>query len=188
MFKKLLLITALALGLAACSDTEQVQVDFDPVAFHSGDECHVCGMIIQEWPGPKGEIIEAKSGQVMKFCATTDMFSWLLQPENKNLNMAVYVHDMTQSHWDKPDDEHLIDARTAWYVQGSKKMGMGPTLATFATEEAAQGFAEKEGGKVLAFNDINESVLREITLQAHEHILQQNEAVHGVDHSNKHHH
>lgn len=174
-------MTILALGLAACSDTEQAPINLDPVAFHSGDECHICGMIIQEWAGPKGEIIDAKSGQVMKFCSTTDMFSWLLQPENINSKMTVYVHDMSQSHWDKPSDEHLIDARTAWYVQGSQKMGMGPTLATFANQQAAQDFASKEGGKVLAFDAINEQVLREITMQAHEHILQQNEAVHGVE-------
>lgn len=187
MFKQLILIAALALGLAACSDNEQAQMNLDPVAFHSGDECHVCGMIIQAWPGPKGEAIDAKTGQVMKFCSTTDMFSWLLQPENIHSDTAVYVHDMAQSHWDKPNDEYLIDARSAWYVQGSNKMGMGPTLATFATEQAAQEFADKEGGKVLAFADINEQVLREITMEAHEHILKKSEAVHGADNSHNQH-
>lgn len=191
MFKNLVsivLVTLLAAGLSACSNDAETEVNLDPVAFHSGDECHVCGMIISEWPGPKGEVLEAKSGQIHKFCSTTDMFSWVLQPENQRLKTAIYVHDMSQSHWDKPDDEHLIDARTAYYVTGSKKMGMGPTLATFASQQAAQEFAQKEGGKVLAFAEINESVLREIAMQAHEHIQQHNEQIQQDVHGHHAHH
>lgn len=153
----------LTLGLIACGESQQATVNLDPVAIHSGDECHVCGMIIQNWPGPKGEVINAKSGEVLKFCATTDMFSWVLQPENRNLNAAIYVHDMSQSHWDKPNDEHLIDARKAWYVMGSKKMGMGPTFASFASEQAAQAFSEEQGGEVLAWSDITIDTLQKIT-------------------------
>lgn len=179
MFKKILLMTVLALGLAACGESEQAQVNLDPVAIHSGDECHICGMIIQEWPGPKGEVIAAKSGQVMKFCSTNDMFSWVLQPENHHLNTAIYVHDMSQTPWDKPNDEHLIDARSAWYVVGSKKMGMGATLASFATETAAIDFAKHEGGRVLTFAQITPEVLREVAMQSHEHIQEVNEHLHG---------
>ena len=120
-------------------------------------------MIISAWPGPKGEIIEARNGRVHKFCSTTDMFSWLLQPENQQARLAVYVHDMSASHWDQPNDEHLIDARQAVYVLGSEKMGMGPTLASFASEQAAEQFRQQHGGEVLHFADINLDVLQRIT-------------------------
>lgn len=156
-------VFVLTLGLMACSDKEKTTVNLDPVAIHSGDECHVCGMIIQNWPGPKGEVINAKSGEVLKFCATTDMFSWVLQPENRNLNAAIYVHDMSENHWDKPNDEHLIDARTAWYVIGSDQMGMGPTLASFGSEQAAQAFVQQHGGEVLTWSDITIDTLQKIT-------------------------
>lgn len=180
------LVLMVSLGLVACGESEQTQVDLDPIAIHSGDECHVCGMIIQEWPGPKGEVINAKTGQVLKFCSTADMFSWVLQPENKNLKAAIYVHDMTQNHWDKPNDEHLIDARTAWYVMGSDKMGMGPTFATFATEQAAQEFTQKHGGEVLAWDDITIDTLRAITRLGIEYYMQHDDQP-GVEHEHEQH-
>lgn len=176
MMKKItlnvLMFLMIGLGLTGCGESEQTEVNLDPIAIHSGDECHVCGMIITHWPGPKGEVINAKSGDVLKFCATTDMFSWLLQPENKHLKAAVYVHDMSASHWDKPNDDHLIDARSAWYVMGSDKMGMGPTLASFATQRAAHEFSQKHGGDVLAWSDITVDTLRAITRLGIEHYRQ----------------
>ncbi len=183
---KFISVLIICLGLVACGESEQVQVNLDPIAIHSGDECHVCGMIIQEWPGPKGEVINAKTGQVLKFCSTADMFSWVLQPENKNLKAAIYVHDMTQNHWDKPNDEHLIDARNAWYVMGSDQMGMGPTFATFGSEHAAHEFTQKHGGEVLAWSEITIDTMRAITRLGIEHMQQQGEQP-GIEHEHEQH-
>src|SRR5690554_6908592 len=120
-----------ALLLAGCAEENKVEVNTDPQQFHSGDECHVCGMLITEWPGAKGQSINQQNGQTHKFCSTVDMFSWLLQPENKTLQAKIYVHDMAKTHWEQPEDEHLTDARTAWYVMGSDLQGaMGPSLAS----------------------------------------------------------
>ncbi|MBL0952920.1 MAG: nitrous oxide reductase accessory protein NosL, partial [Pseudomonas sp.] len=75
-----LLATALAFALAACSDKEQTTQTLEPVAFHASDECHVCGMIIADFPGPKGEAVA--SNGVKKFCSTAELLGWWLQPEN----------------------------------------------------------------------------------------------------------
>ena len=48
-------IAVLSFGLVACGGEEEIAKTFDPVAFHPDDECHVCGMIIEEYPGPKGQ-------------------------------------------------------------------------------------------------------------------------------------
>lgn len=159
--KKHLLLLCAVLGLAACSQ-EKAPVSLDPVAFHQGDECHVCGMVIDEWPGPKAEIIDGKNGEVKRFCSTTDMLTWYLQPENKHFQGAVYVHDMSKAHWDKPEDQYLIPANTAFYVLGSQKMGMGATLASFATLAAAERFAQEQGGRVLSFTQITLETLSEV--------------------------
>src|SRR5690606_14014758 len=45
-------IALLSLGLAACGGEQEVARTFDPVAFHADDECHVCGMILEEHAGP----------------------------------------------------------------------------------------------------------------------------------------
>lgn len=163
------LLGVLTMFLAACSEEVKVEVNTDPVAFHSGDECHVCGMLITEWPGAKGQSINKQNGQTQKFCSTVDMFSWLLQPENKTLQAKIYVHDMAKTHWDHPEDEHLTDATTAWYVVGSDLQGaMGPSMASYSDREAAEKLAQQRGGRVLAYSEINLDVLQEIAKASHE--------------------
>ncbi|TNE73542.1 MAG: nitrous oxide reductase accessory protein NosL [Gammaproteobacteria bacterium] len=142
--------------LSACGDAqEHAAAKPAPVNFESGDECHVCGMAISGFPGPKGEAITESDQQVRKFCSTKDMFAWALQPENRNRNHTLYVHDMAQTQWASPDDTALIDAREAVYVVGADRMGaMGPTLASFAKKEDARSFVEQHGGEMLMFPDV----------------------------------
>jgi copper chaperone NosL len=151
------LIAALtAITLAGCSNGEQqTAAKPDPVHFDSGDECHVCGMVITNFPGPKGQAFTERQQHTRKFCSTKDMFAWFLQPENVNRDHTLYVHNMAETHWDHPDDTHLIDAREAFYVVGSERTGaMGPTLASFETESEATDFAATYGGEILSFDDI----------------------------------
>ncbi|MBW4934271.1 nitrous oxide reductase accessory protein NosL [Marinobacter sp. F4206] len=142
--------------LAACGNNEeQANTRPDPVHIASGDECHVCGMVIEGFPGPKGEAITEKDQHVRKFCSTRDMFAWMLQPENVNRAHTLYVHDMAQTQWQSPDDTALIDAREAFFVVGSERDGaMGPTLASFAEEAAAEAFSKEYGGQVLAYGEV----------------------------------
>ncbi len=160
----------LALVLAGCSEQEKVEVNLDPVAFHFGDECHVCGMVILEWPGPKAESINKQTGETLKFCATTDLFAWWLQPENRTLQAQIYVHDMGRAHWDSPEDDYLVDARDAWYVHGTNLIGaMGPTLVSFADKEEAEKMAREHDARVLGFEQIDLQVLQEIGQAGHEY-------------------
>ncbi|MEC9483889.1 MAG: nitrous oxide reductase accessory protein NosL [Halomonas sp.] len=153
---------ALLLGLllAACSEPAEQSRPLAPVAFHDSDECHVCGMIIGEFPGPKGQAVGADS--VRKFCSTAEMFGWWLQPENQRLDVTLYVHDMGRSDWNRPDDAHLIDAREAFYVLSPALKGaMGAVLASFADERPAQALAAEQGGQVLRFEQIDLAMLQQ---------------------------
>src|SRR5690606_35818642 len=67
-------IAVLSLGLIACGGEQEVAKTFDPVAFHSDDECHVCGMILEEHAGPKGQVVGER--EVRKFCSVAEMFGW----------------------------------------------------------------------------------------------------------------
>ncbi|MTI99838.1 MAG: nitrous oxide reductase accessory protein NosL [Marinobacter adhaerens] len=151
-----LLVALAAFALTACSGSEeQTTAKAAPVNFATGDECHVCGMVITNFPGPKGQAITEKDQHVRKFCSTRDMFAWALQPENVNRNHALYVHDMAETEWASPDDTALIDAREAFYVVGSNRKGaMGPTLASFAAKAEAEKFAMEYGGETMAFPEI----------------------------------
>jgi len=157
---------ALAFTLAGCGEKEEVQQSLEPVAFHARDECHVCGMIISDFPGPKGQAVE-KDG-VKRFCSTAEMLGWWLQPENRLLEARLYVHDMGRSVWEHPDDGHLIDATSAYYVVGTTLKGaMGASLASFAQEQDAQALASMHGGRVLRFDEIDQALLQEAASMQH---------------------
>lgn len=149
----------LGLLLAGCDASRDDATALGPVPIASGDECHVCGMLIEEMPGPKGESV--LPGAVRKFCSTAELFGWWLQPENRQGQARLYVHDMSQADWRHPDDARLIDATRAYYVVGIQRPGgMGATLASFADEEAATRLAAEEGGRVLRFDEIDQAVLQ----------------------------
>jgi len=150
--------------LTSCFDkTEQQQILQQAVAIELSDECHLCGMLITRFDGPKGEIYrKEQSGQVLKFCSTRDMFSYYLDPENKRNVAQMLVHDMSKMPWDSEsiDDKYFIDAKVAWYVAGSDKTGaMGKTLASFSQENDARAFAKKFGGQAITFKDVKQNTL-----------------------------
>lgn len=160
----LALVLGLLCLLGACGEGgEGGRVQQPPVAFRADDECHVCGMLIARFAGPKGEAYVSRRETPLKFCSTRDLFAWLLQPETAAVVGAIYVHDMAQTDWRHPDDTRLIDARSAWYVVGSRRRGaMGPTLASFARRDAAQAFADRYGGRLLRFDEITLSVFESL--------------------------
>ncbi|MDQ0127045.1 copper chaperone NosL [Pseudomonas lini] len=152
--------------LAACDMPAQASLNDAAVAFHPSDECHVCGMIINGFPGPKGEVVEP--GGVRKFCSTAEMIGWWLQPENQHRAARLYVHDMGRSPWNAPDDAHLIDARDAFYVAGTSLKGaMGVVLASFSSRQAADKLVAEQGGRVLRFSEIDQALLQQQSAQAH---------------------
>jgi len=160
----LLSVIILSVSITACSDKdEQQKIIHQAVAMESSDECHLCGMLITHFDGPKGEIFRKEQGEtVFKFCSTRDMFSYYLDPENKRNVSQMLVHDMSKMPWgsNSINDKYFIDAKNAWYVVNSEKTGaMGKTLASFSLSNDAQAFATEFGGKVLSFQDVNQDSL-----------------------------
>ena len=149
-----------SLFLFGCSDAPQEQMLKQAVAIESADECHLCGMIVANFPGPKGEAYHKGNEEIMKFCSTRDLFSYVLQPENERQIQQVFVHDMSKTPWQKPEDEYFIDAKSAWFVIGSSQTGaMGSTLASFSQQGDANAFSEKFGGQVYQFDEITIDLL-----------------------------
>lgn len=147
--------TALALMcaglLVACEDTARTTAG--PIEITRDTHCSLDGMTLADYPGPKAQIHYAQ-GNADFFCDTVEMFSIYLQPEEQKRVTAIYVHDMGKNDWDHPTGD-WIDAKTAFYVVGSKRRGsMGPTLASFAQEADAKAFSAKEGGNVFRFDQI----------------------------------
>ncbi len=160
-----LLTTVLMLtALTGCNEEKTLVLSAQQTrAIESGDECHLCGMIIGNFGGPKGQLFVRGQQQTKKFCSTRDMFAFLLDPEHSHNIESVFVHDMAVTPWDKPEDDTYIDARQAWYVVGSDRKGaMGPTLASFADQQAAATFAATYHGQLYRFDQLNLELISSI--------------------------
>lgn len=143
------LVLALAAGCGADART--------PPAPHQITDTTVSvldGMSLNDYPGPKAQIVYA-DGHADFFCDTLGLFSVYLRPEHDRKVGAMYVQDMSSTDWQRPV-EHWIDAKQAFYVVGSKKLGaMGQTFASFSKEDDARRFMRAEGGKLYRFDGIS---------------------------------
>ncbi|MBY5979562.1 nitrous oxide reductase accessory protein NosL [Ferrimonas balearica] len=122
------------------------------------DRCHLCGMVLVRYPGPKG-VAELATTHQLKFCSSRDLFAFLLQPDKGRQVVEALVHDMNRNDWHQPQDQ-FVRAEDAWYVYGSDRpAAMGPALASFGTELSAQRFADQYGGQLLRFDQISLALL-----------------------------
>ena len=123
------------------------------------DQCASCAMVIKKYPGPKGLIV-LKDKTVQKFCSARGTACGYAEAMKKTGVVHVFMHDAGAVDWKNPDDSKLIDATKAWFVYGSKvKAVMGPSLAPFATREAAEAFQKKNGGKLMRFEELTPEAL-----------------------------
>lgn len=140
-----------AAALAAC--TTAAETAPQPADISRDTTCSLDGMTLMDYPGPKAQILY-EQGAPDFFCDTIELFATVLRPEQQKRVRAIFVQDMAQADWNNPTG-HWIDARTAFYVVGSKQHGsMGPTIGSFAREQDAQAFVAKEGGRVLRFEQV----------------------------------
>jgi len=130
-----------------------------PVEFAREHACHVCGMIIVDFPGAKAQI-HYKGKKYDSFCSTVDMFLFYLQPDRPGDIVAVYVNDMGKSDWKHPEG-NWIDAEKAFYVYGGDIMGpMGEALVPFSDLKNAEAYQKKHGGRIIGFNDVTMEMLK----------------------------
>ncbi|MCL2657525.1 MAG: nitrous oxide reductase accessory protein NosL [Betaproteobacteria bacterium] len=146
-------------ALSACdkpADAPTASASLEPP---SDAICALDGMILSDYPGPKGQIRYA-GGEADFFCDTTEILSMLLEPEQSRSITGAYVQDMAHTDWEKPAG-HWVDAKTAFYVGGSNMHGaMGPTFASFSQRSDADSFAAQHGGKVYAFKELTPQMLK----------------------------
>ncbi len=118
--------------------------------------CAVCGMILVDFPGAKGQI-HYTDGKYDVFCGTMDMFSYYLQPDTPKNVSSIFTNDMGDAEW----KAKWIDAKKAFYVYAEKKSGaMGDPFLPYLDEEKAKSYVALYGGKVLRFEDITPDMLK----------------------------
>ena len=152
-------LLALAAMLALVGGCSQEQETAVPAAFALTEDAmgRYCGMNVLEHDGPKGQVILTRIPEPIWFSSARDAVAFTMLPEEPKNIAAIYVSDMgVAPSWEKPGAENWIDARTAFYVIGSSRVGgMGAAeTVPFSTEAAAGDFAARHGGEIVRFADI----------------------------------
>jgi copper chaperone NosL len=145
-----------ALALAGCNDKKTAEAP-PPHELTASAIGNYCGMNVLEHPGPKGQIILASRIEPVWFSSARDAFSFTMLPEEPKDIRAIYVSDMARApSWEQPGANNWVDARQALFVVGSRvKGGMGADEAVpFSNREAADKFAEENGGRVMRFAEV----------------------------------
>lgn len=144
-----------AMLLAACSQAVVAALAQEPTA---DTMCALDGMVLQDFPGPKAQVLYTE-GKGDYYCDLTELFTVLLAPEHRRKIAAVFVQDAGKTDWAKPSG-HWIAAKDALFVVGSRKQGsMGATFGAFSNASDAAVFVEREGGKVVPFDQVTAKML-----------------------------
>jgi copper chaperone NosL len=153
--KRASLALAMMALLGACGRGAPTVAAQEPAADAA---CALDGMMLKDFPGSKAQV-QYVEGKTDYYCDLMELFAVMLAPESKRRVAGVFVQDMGKADWNKPVG-HWIPARQALYVVGSKKQGsMGPTFGAFSNAGEAAAFVQKEGGKVLPFDQITAAML-----------------------------
>lgn len=142
--------------LTGCSEEKKVEAPA-PYALTEEAMGRYCGMNVLEHAGPKGQIILEQIPEPIWFSSARDALAFTMLPEEPKDIAAIYVSDMAKApNWEQPGAENWVDARKAFFVIGSSvRGGMGSEeTVPFSTEAAAEDFAEKNGGRVVRFDEV----------------------------------
>ncbi len=140
---------------AACSE-EAPQPVPEPRELTPDAVGYFCGMLVSNHNGPKGQIFLAGRDEPLWFTSVRDTLAFTHLPgEPKNI-LAIYVTDVGRASWDQPEPGTWIDARKAFYVVGSDRLGgmQAPEVVPFSSREDAVRFVAEHGGSIYRFRDV----------------------------------
>jgi len=124
--------------------------------------CPVCGMLVSKYPNWVAAIAY-EGGPVFYFDGAKDMFKFLHNPSRYK---APAAGDLAKALLQVTDYYSLrpLDARTAWYVIGSKVLGpMGHELIPLASEAEARDFMKDHKGlRIVRFEEVSPKQVAEL--------------------------
>lgn len=157
MFARMLGLLLFGALLVGCGEEEpEVRAPLEVSDEATG---HYCGMLLVDHEGPKGQIHLASQDEPLWFSSVRDTIAFTRLPEEPDDIVAIFVNDMGRaSDWAQPEPDTWIEARSAWFVIESERVGgMGaPEAVPFSEQSAAETFVEQHGGRLVRLDDVPE--------------------------------
>lgn len=140
-------LLAMAVGGAPVS-----AADYPAQPISARQRCPVCGMYPARYPAWAVQVI-FKDHSMIALEAPMELFRFLR--DVKKYDARYTASDIASIHATDYAQKVWIDAKRAFYVQGSKVRGpMGDGLPAFADKPAAEAFAKESGGNVTTFDTL----------------------------------
>jgi nitrous oxide reductase accessory protein NosL len=165
------LILVFGLALSACQRQEEGQGAEStpssqagrPVAQAERPSCPVCGMhadMNPEWMCT----IEYKDGSQLQFDVPEHMLAFYVNPgEHKASDHQKDRNNIVRMTVIAYNTKSVIDARTAFYVIGSKvTTPMGKGVIPFKSRGEAEQFQAHQGGRIVAFNEFTLALVKTV--------------------------
>ncbi len=164
-------------ALAGCGGSGSSSTP-DPVSLGGRKQCDVCGMVIEDHPGPNGQTFYKNHSpeghdNPARFDALTELFTYHFEKTSLGWEVAaMYVTDYSGVDFtiDEQDGTKYISSFVApdtfapasdlVYVINSPVQGaMGPDLIPFSAETDATAFAKTHGGQVISYDEIDQATV-----------------------------
>ena len=165
----------IALAAAGCLGEESASIT--PISLDGERACDQCGMIIEDHPGPVGQVHfeddEPEGGRPGQFCSSTCTYTYRFDAEDAGRTpLATFLTDYSrvdQEVFEEGSDvmfsshvEREAFSRTTelTVVARSEVVGaMGPELIPFSEDGDVDAFVEEYGGEPMAATDVERSTL-----------------------------
>jgi nitrous oxide reductase accessory protein NosL len=152
----------------------------EPVALTGNKQCELCGMIIEQHPGPVGQLFYEDEGPDHEgpawFCSGWETFKYQFDRREMGWKLVVgYMTDYASVDYDLYEDggntfitAHVEASAFArlqdlYYVVGTPIRGaMGEDLIPFSERDAADSFATDHGGEVYEYGDVTPTLVGQI--------------------------
>ncbi len=159
-----LLLFVFLLGCGGSAKT--VDADLTSHETH-GDECAVCGMVVDEQPAPRGQVV-FRDGTHKFTCSLGDLRAYVQAPNPLGDPARIYVEDVGENFDIKSSAavaKPWIDAGEASYVVGIQRAGiMGEPAVSFRSAREAAAFAESSGGRLVSWSAMKTTPFNKIPL------------------------
>ena len=125
-------------------------------------ECAACGMVVQEQPAPRGQLVH-RDGTREHFCSIADLVQYLEAPSPHGKATAIFVEALEDDFDPASADAKArpwTAAKSATFVVGVERENvMGHAALSYERRAQADAAAKRLGGTVNTWTELKATVL-----------------------------